>query len=226
MEELIQKDIDSIIEENNFLKKLLKEAPVSFHINKVDEKGLNIPVWINDNYEKLVGYNLEERQSLGYADRKTGIYYEEDVESIRNAIKTLLEYRNLEGSILFRFYKKTGELRWVYVHSKAIVYKGDPNCFISVGFDITDRLVLNQNQLEIYTKEIARLKSQIKIDHLTRTEKEIIKDLAIGKSTKQIAEERNRSYETINNHKRNIFRKLECNKTVEIVALAKAAGLD
>lgn len=66
----------------------------------------------------------------------------------------LLTDRNLEESLIFRFYKKNGELKWVYIHSKASDYKGDPCHFLSVGFNVTDKLVLNQNQLEIYTKEI------------------------------------------------------------------------
>ena len=53
MEDIIPKDINSIIQENKFLKKLLKEAPVTIHINKIDENGYNMPVWANDKYEAL-----------------------------------------------------------------------------------------------------------------------------------------------------------------------------
>lgn len=226
MEEISQKNISSIIEENKFLKKLVKEAPVTIHINKVDEKGHNMPVWANDHYEELVGYTLRERQDIGFINGKSGIYYEEDAEAIRKAVKMILAERSLEESLIFRFYKKNGELRWIYIHSKAIIYKGDPNHFLSIGFDVTEKLVLNPKQLEIYAREIAQLKNHIKISRLTKTEKEIIKELALGLTTKQIAEIRNRSYETINNHKRNVFRKLEINKISELVAFAKETGLD
>lgn len=226
MEERTQNDTNLIIEENKFLKRLLKEAPVTMHINKVDENGHNMPVWANDNYEKLVGYTLQERQDIGYIDKKAGVYHKDDAESVRKGVLMLLADRKMEESLIFRFYKKNGELRWVYIHSKAIEYKGDPNHFLSVGFDVTEKLVLNPNQLEIYTKEIAQLKNHIKICQLTKTEKEIIKELATGKTTRLIAEQRNRSYETINNHKRNIFRRLELNKINELVAFAKETGLD
>ncbi|MCK4920272.1 MAG: hypothetical protein KAS71_04450 [Bacteroidales bacterium] len=47
MEEVSELSISHLIEENKFLRKLLKEAPVSIHINKVDEHGQNMPVWVN-----------------------------------------------------------------------------------------------------------------------------------------------------------------------------------
>ena len=226
MEEIIQENISSIIEENKFLKKLLKEAPVTIHINKVDENGHNMPVWANDHYEELVGYTLRERQDIGFINGKSGIYYEEDAEAIRKAVKMILANRSLEESLIFRFHKKSGELKWIYIHSKAIIYKGDPNHFLSIGFDVTEKLVFNPKQLEIYTREIAQLMNHIKISRLTKTEKEIITELTSGKTTKEIAEIRSRSYETINNHRRNIFRKLEIRKINELVSFAKDAGLD
>lgn len=61
---------------------------------------------------------------------------------------------------------------------------------------------------------------------LTTAEKTIINKLALSKSTKEIANELNRSYETVNNHKRNIFRKLEIHKLSELVIFALENGLN
>lgn len=163
MEEVSELSITRLIKENKFLRKLLKEAPVSIHINKVDEHGQNMPVWVNDNYEDLTGYTLAERQALGYVNSKSGIYHEEDAGSVKKAVKMMMADRNLEESIIFRFYKKGGELRWIYMHSRAIEYKGEPNHFVSIGFDVTDKLVLNQDQLDVYIKEIAQLKNKLSI---------------------------------------------------------------
>lgn len=226
MTKISEIDIDLLIEENRFLRKLLKEAPVSIHINNVDKHGHNMPVWVNDQYEKLIGYSLEERKSMGLKSGNKEIYHEDDTESIKKAIKYMMADRNCAESIIFRFYRKNGEQKWLYTHSKPIEYNGDPNHFLSFGFDVTDKLVLNHEQLDKYTKEIARLKNQIKINQLTKTEKEIIKDLSHGLSTQQIADKRGRSYETVNNQKRKIFRKLELNKLSELVCFAKDSGLD
>ena len=218
-------DVRKLIEENNFLKKIINEVPVTIHINKVDMEGNNMPVWVNDNYQKLVGYTLEEREKLGSINSKSGIYHPDDVKVITNAIQTIMNDRSMEESIVFRFFNKAGERRWLFVYSKAIEYHGDPNHFLCIGFDITDRIVLNEKELNVYISEIAQLRNELTLVKLTKTEKEIIKALSKGKTTKEIARERSRSYDTINNHKRNIFRKLGICKINELVSFAKESGL-
>jgi len=53
-------------------------------------------------------------------------------------------------------------------------------------------------------------------DHLlTQTEKNILKEIALGKTTKEIAAEKNLSFHTINSHRKNIFRKLGVNNVHE-----------
>lgn len=64
------------------------------------------------------------------------------------------------------------------------------------------------------------------IDHnLTQTEREILKEVALGKTTKEIAAERNLSFHTIITHRKNIFRKLEVNNVHEATKYAMRAGI-
>ena len=60
---------------------------------------------------------------------------------------------------------------------------------------------------------------------LTSTEIEIVKAIAQGKTTKEIAEERFSSIHTITTHRKNIFRKLGVNTAHEVVKYALRAGL-
>lgn len=63
-------------------------------------------------------------------------------------------------------------------------------------------------------------------DHnLTGTEREILKEIALGKTTKEIAAERNLSFHTIITHRKNIFRKLEVNNVHEATKYAMKAGI-
>jgi len=59
---------------------------------------------------------------------------------------------------------------------------------------------------------------------LTATEMEIIKAIAQGKTTKEIAEERFSSIHTITTHRKNIFRKLDVNTAHEAIKYAIRAG--
>jgi len=60
---------------------------------------------------------------------------------------------------------------------------------------------------------------------LTNTEKVILKEIALGKTTKEIAAERNLSFHTINSHRKNIFRKLGVNNVHEATKYAMRAGI-
>ena len=63
-------------------------------------------------------------------------------------------------------------------------------------------------------------------DHLlTTTEKNILKEIASGKTTKEIATEKNLSFHTINSHRKNIFRKLGVNNVHEATKYAMRAGI-
>ena len=63
------------------------------------------------------------------------------------------------------------------------------------------------------------------IASLTKTEAEILKLIALGMTTKEIAERRFSSFHTINTHRKNIFRKLGVNNAHEATKLALRAGL-
>lgn len=62
-------------------------------------------------------------------------------------------------------------------------------------------------------------------DVLTATEKEILKEIAMGKTTREIATQRFVSVHTIMTHRKNIFRKLEVNNVHEATKFAMRSGL-
>lgn len=62
-------------------------------------------------------------------------------------------------------------------------------------------------------------------DLLTKTETEIVRAIAQGKTTKEIAAERFSSIHTITTHRKNIFRKLGINTAHEATKYALRAGL-
>ena len=61
--------------------------------------------------------------------------------------------------------------------------------------------------------------------NLTQTEVEILKAIAQGKTTKEIANERFSSIHTINTHRKNIFRKIGVNSAHEAIKYAFRSGL-
>lgn len=72
---------------------------------------------------------------------------------------------------------------------------------------------------------ISHRQEEEKPELLTATEVEIVKAIAQGKTTKEIAEERFSSIHTVTTHRKNIFRKLGVNTAHEVVKYAIRSGL-
>ena len=115
--------------------------------------------------------------------------------------------------------------RVVYLsHQFSVVFKDGPMSEIREALQAANRhsRYLSQRALEtIITQQKEGETSSI----LTTTEMEIVKAIALGKTTKEIAAERFSSVHTITTHRKNIFRKLGINTAHEAVKYALRAGL-
>ena len=109
-------------------------------------------------------------------------------------------------------------------HQFSIVYKDGPMSEIREALQATQRnsRYLSQRALDTI---ISQQQEEEKPDLLTNTEIEIVKAIAQGKTTKEIAAERFSSIHTVTTHRKNIFRKLKVNTAHEVIKYALRAGL-
>ena len=109
-------------------------------------------------------------------------------------------------------------------HQFSLVFKDGPMSEIREALQSVNRHTryLSQRALETI---ISQQQDEEKPDILTSTETEIIKAIALGKTTKEIAAERFSSIHTVTTHRKNIFRKLGINTAHEAVKYALRAGL-
>lgn len=208
-----------------FFKELINLVPASVHIMKLNGAGNTLPIWMNDQYAKILGYNFEERQNIGINFKKDELYHPDDFNIVRNGIKKLVDGKADCYAGMFRAKHKDGNWKWLLSSARMITINGYPDYLLSVLVDLSEKMPDYNFLVERYLKEISQLKNLLKLNKLTKTEKEIINLLAQGLTTCEIAQKRNRSYETINNHKRNIFKKLALHNSSELVAFAIANGL-
>lgn len=80
-------------------------------------------------------------------------------------------------------------------------------------------------RVDNHIRTLTRSLNDLSDNHLTATEKEILKEIALGKTTKEIAADRNLSFHTVITHRKNIFRKLEVNNVHEATKYAMRAGI-
>ena len=109
-------------------------------------------------------------------------------------------------------------------HAFSIVFKDSPlKSFRDALRSATEgKRYICQRAMEII---IAGQREESEPDILTTTEMEIVKAIAQGKTTKEIAIERFSSIHTINTHRKNIFRKLKVNTAHDVIKYALRAGL-
>jgi DNA-binding NarL/FixJ family response regulator len=60
---------------------------------------------------------------------------------------------------------------------------------------------------------------------LTPAEKVVLHEIALGKTTKEIAWDQHLSFHTVNSHRKNIFRKIEVNSIQEAIRYAISSGI-
>ena len=109
-------------------------------------------------------------------------------------------------------------------HQFSVVFKDGPLNEVREALNAVNRHTryLSQRALEtIITQQQEEETPSI----LTQTETEIVKAIALGKTTKEIAAERFSSIHTVTTHRKNIFRKLGINTAHEAVKYALRAGL-
>ena len=116
--------------------------------------------------------------------------------------------------------------RMVYSsHQFSIIFKDGPLQEVREALEAAGRhqRFISQRALEVIISQHHEEEEQPSV--LTATEVEIVKAIAQGKTTKEIANERFSSIHTITTHRKNIFRKLGINTAHEVVKYALRAGL-
>jgi len=109
-------------------------------------------------------------------------------------------------------------------HQFSIVYKDGPLGEVREALEAVGHhsRYISQRAMEAI---IGHYQDEERPSILTETETEIVRAIAQGKSTKEIAGERFSSVHTITTHRKNIFRKLGVNTAHEVVKYALRAGL-
>ena len=110
-------------------------------------------------------------------------------------------------------------------HQFSIVFKDGPLQEVREALKAVSnhQRYISQRALEVIINQQQNDEDQHSI--LTETETEIVRAIAQGKTTKEIAAERFASVHTITTHRKNIFRKLGVNTAHEVIKYALRAGL-
>ena len=170
--------------------------------------------------EGLIQLLKEHEDSVVFLDYTLFDFADEDLLLIVAERFSLSEWILISDELTPQFIRRV-----VYSsHQFSVVFKDGPISEIREALQAVNRHTryLSQRALEFI---ITQQQEEEKPDILTATETEIVKAIAQGKTTKEIAAERYSSIHTVTTHRKNIFRKLGINTAHEAVKYALRAGL-
>ena len=110
-------------------------------------------------------------------------------------------------------------------HQFSVVFKDGPLSEVREALSAVNRHTRYLSQRALETIITQQQQEDEMPSVLTTTEMEIVKAIALGKTTKEIAAERFSSIHIVTTHRKNIFRKLGINTAHEAVKYALRAGV-
>jgi len=193
------------------------------------KENFNRTEYMSERGLKLLGITMTDLQKLG-ADYFP-IYF--NMEDAKDYLPIMLEMlkRNDMSQVYSYFqqirYSPLGSWNWYSSSTKLLLQDEEGEPLLCITFAIpmnatqhlthkVDRLLEENNFLKAHFKEFSTL---------TKREKEILKQLALGKSSSGIAILCNITAETVKTHRKNIYQKLHIKSSFDVSVYARAFDL-
>lgn len=136
------------------------------------------------------------------------------------------QFQQLPILILTNSISKTGFSELSKIGIKNIIYKtADRNeIFAAIDATLKGKKYFSDEILDLIIESGESKVALEEPTHLTNSEIEIVRLIAGGLTTKEIAYQKNISFHTVNTHRKNIFRKMGVTNASELIMLAIRAG--
>lgn len=213
---------DTPEKELEFLRKIIDKIPAIIGIQEVGDPAdptTNHNFWTNRKGMEYLEYSREEIDILGHR-LFIETMHPNDMEIIATAMQKFGNDENASYGGVYRLKPKNHDYKWVI--GSIIPFEtrnGIPWRFLNVTLDI-DGMKDTQTQIIELTREIRQLKDQLRINSLTRREKQIVGLIASGYTDKEIGQRIFISPTTAKTHRNNIHRKLEVKNTAALTQFA------
>jgi len=197
-------------------------------IHNIQEK-FNKVEYMSPRGAKILGVKLEELRKMG-AEYYSKFFNEEDAKDYVPKMIDMVE-RNNENEIysFFQQVRSSASQPWAwYISSTRILMKDDLNRpLLSITFAVpidplhhltnkVSRLLDENNFLRAHFEEFTKL---------TKREREVMKQFALGKSASDISKNLHIAAETVKTHRKNIYQKLNIKSAYELLDYARAFDL-
>lgn len=186
-------------------------------------------IYMSSRGLEQLGVGIQELREMG-PEYHEKFFNNDDMEDFMVKLRNLLESRNVnETFTFFQQVKLKDRKDWVWhIGSIRIFHQdesGQPTHTVTVVFPV-DKMKHIQNKAERLLAENKFFKENLnKYLSLGKRGKEVLKLVALGKSSAEIAQQLNISVETVNTHRKNLKKKLVISNSFEFMEYAQAYDL-
>ena len=189
-------------------------------INNMERHEQDYKISVADTKNALVDYLMSNPDSLAVID-----YTLSELNSVNTLLNISARFPNthfvlFSDELSVQFLKKI-----MYNDAFSVVLKNslvsEIETAISLAFDGEAFICLQVKELLSMSGKDDTSDNEV----LTLTEKEILREIFLGKTSKEIATIRNISMHTVITHRKNIYRKLDVNNSQEASKYALMAGI-
>ncbi len=136
------------------------------------------------------------------------------------------DYLDIKILVLTNFISKSDFLNLTKSGIKNIAYKNmdGEELFSAIQATLKGKKFYSEELIDLYLDPGEKKQPMKESGNLTASEIEIVRMIANGLSTKEIAIRKNISHHTVSTHRKNIFRKIEVSSVSELIISAIKAG--
>lgn len=209
--------------EVGFYKKIISSLDAVVLILDLEQLKL---VWANDYYHQLLGYDTQYDIPLDKEDLLL-LYHPEDKDYFVQMKRAITEQPGVPHTAFYRFRHRDGHYLWLFTANRLFRAdaEGDLLEVVAVSIDFSGPVSYPKNIRRFMQEKLHELNHD-KVALITRRERQILRLLANGKKTREIADNLGLSYHTVNNHRKNMLKKLDMRKLSSLVNFAVENGLN
>lgn len=187
------------------------------------------PLYMSSNGLKLLGISLEELVQMG-DNYQNKVLNEDFMGDFLDFLSQNIKEKK-DGDIYNFFHQvqhRKGEAFQWYVSSLKVFHydsKGHPSHTLTIAFPLGDLKHIPRKAERMLSETLFHKKHQQKFHSLGNRAKEVLRLVALGKSSVEIAEELHISVDTVNTHKRLVKQKLNISSAYQFTKYAQSFDL-
>ncbi len=183
-------------------------------------------LFANNKFQEITGYSPTEDETLT-VDDILNLYHPQDTSYFSEMQNHLANSPESIYNAFYRIRKPDGNYLWLYTSSRVLRIDPENDIFevIAVSLNFSDSIHFQKNLKHFTQKKLSYANKSI-IDKISKREREVLKEFARGNTTHEVAAKLGISHHTVNNHRKNMLRKLNMKNLAALISFAVENGLD